>query len=105
MQLTAKMLLDLEEHARRVGTLDNWIEVAKEWILGADEHINLAFHSELGWAVKPENYEILYKTNQELENKVKIMTPVYQAVMDWQGSEASLDALRYIVRRARDDKE
>jgi formyltetrahydrofolate synthetase len=103
MQLTAVMLLSLEEHARKIGTLDNWIAIAKEWIEGADEHINLAFHPELGWAVKPEDYERLYNTNAELEKKIAKMTPVYSAVMEWTGGEASLDALKHIVKVAKND--
>lgn len=103
MQLTAKMLLELEEHARRVGTLDNWITVAKEWIEGVDEHINIAFHPEIGWAVKPEDYESLYNTNAELEKKIAKMTPVYAAVMEWINGEASMDALKHIIRMAKND--
>jgi len=102
MQLTGKMLLDLEVHARKIGTLEAWINIAKTWIAEADEHICIAFHPEIGWAVKPEVYEQLAETNEELEKKVKLITPVYSAIMEWSGSETSIDALKNIVKLARD---
>jgi len=72
MQITAKDLKVLAEHAKNIGTLEPWTAIALQWIEVADKEI------------------------------IK-MQPVYNAVMEWESGEASLDALKHIIRIAKND--
>ena len=83
MNITGEKLLILAEHAKKNGTTEAWTDVAMKWIKQADEHIRLAFHREIGWAITPEEYDRLLETNSTLEKKIKKMTAVYSAALDW----------------------
>lgn len=72
MEITGKFLIDLADHAKRIGTQEAWMAVALQWIDSAEKEI------------------------------VK-MKPVYSAVMEWTSGEASLDALKHIIRTAQND--
>ena len=101
MQVTGKMLLDLAEHAKRVGTIEDWVNVAVEWIKHADEYISTAFHPEFGWAVKPEDYNRLLETNANLEKKMRKMTEVYSVALNWDRDETLYSILKETIKKAK----
>jgi hypothetical protein len=66
MQVTVDGLEKLLEQSKRIGTLEAWADVALMWMRGAEEHIAIAFHPEIGWATKTEDYIELHKMYDEL---------------------------------------
>ena len=67
IKLTGDSVIALLAHAKARGTVEAWTNMACDWIKAADEYIGMAFHPELGWAIKPEEYEKVCKELQQLK--------------------------------------
>lgn len=69
VNVNVEYLKALAEYAKRNRTEHAWMDVALEWMEGAKEHIAIAFHPEIGWAVDPEVYKDLAEKYEELVQK------------------------------------
>lgn len=65
--MTGKDIIAFAEYAKNAGTERAWMKMACIWIEGAEEHISMAFHPELGWARSIEDYVKLYEEKEVLQ--------------------------------------
>lgn len=60
----------------RIAELEQQLATVTDRLEQANDHIAIAFHPEIGWAVTPEQYSQLYREHDELKDVVRSVLPL-----------------------------